>query len=214
MNVEIGKLENIIDRNAIKPLTEDIKKADYASGEWETTLRRLAVRLQDTKSLGQQSLISSSLTNGFSNQTVNKKAKRIGFSEGDLQSPYIQDNEAIREQIKLMEQQAATVTNLVAPAFDGLFAAFANGTNIGEALLQSFKQIALELLKLVARALIFKAILSALKLSNPLTAGVDLFGGNGGAIGGGLNIIGLLRGNDIALALDRTNTSYGYRRGG
>ena len=120
----------------------------------------------------------------------------------------------IQDTIALQQEQAAVITNTLAPAFDTLFQTMANGGDIGESLLNSFKQIAVQLTSMVIKALIFKAILSALKMSNPLTAGAEAAGNIAGGISGGLSIIGLLRGQDMQLMLDRTNTGKSYRRGG
>lgn len=125
-----------------------------------------------------------------------------------------QAKKQIEDMLALQQTQAATITNLLTPAFDGLFQAMANGQNIGDQLAASFKQIVVQLTSMVIKALIFKAILSALKLSNPVTAGIDAAGSAAGGIGGALSIIGLLRGQDLQLMLDRTGTGMGYRRGG
>lgn len=216
LNVQIKVLEGTIDANTVKPLTDGIKTANYASTEWENTLKRINLQLQGTKNLGQQGFIDRSPTG-----MINTMAKPAVPPPNPYNIPEIRQSElrqeALKNEIALMQQQAATLTNLVAPAFENLFAAFVNGQDIGQAFIDTLKSILIELAKMVIKALLFKIIFSAIKNSNPATAGLDAGqGGAGlfGAIGGGLNIIGLLRGNDIALALDRTGTSYGYRRGG
>ena len=154
---------------------------------------------------------------------IDKEAKVPGRLGGDLSITannilgYQENQEMgkrIQDTIALQQEQAAVITNTLAPAFDTLFQTMANGGDIGESLLNSFKQIAVQLTSMVIKALIFKAILSALKMSNPLTAGAEAAGNIAGGISGGLSIIGLLRGQDMQLMLDRTNTGNSYRRGG
>lgn len=116
--------------------------------------------------------------------------------------------------MKQHEAMASQMTSMLTPAFDSLFSTMANGGDIGDALLNSFKQIGQELLGMVVKALIFQSIMKALKLSNPITAGAEGAATIAGGVGSLFNIIGILRGQDLQLMMDRTNTGNRYRRGG
>lgn len=100
-------------------------------------------------------------------------------------------------------QFANNITDTITPAFEAMFQAMANGENIGKALEQSFKQIIVQLTTMIVKALIFKAIMSAL--------GIPVAGGGGGGFvnfnpigasgdGGGAFV---LRGQDLLLATNR-----------
>ena len=100
-------------------------------------------------------------------------------------------------------QFANNITDTITPAFEAMFQAMANGENIGKALEQSFKQIIVQLTSMIVKALIFKAIMSAL--------GIPVAGGGGGGFanfismgasgdGGGAFV---LRGQDLLLATNR-----------
>lgn len=132
----------------------------------------------------------------------------LGFADNQKQAA------DLKNLIALQQEQALTMTNLLAPAFESLFQTMAGGGDIGKALLDSFKQISVQLTAMVVKALLFKIILKSLKLSNPVTAGMELGSDIAGGISGGLSIIGLLRGQDMQLMLDRTSAGNGFRRGG
>jgi hypothetical protein len=123
----------------------------------------------------------------------------------------------INEQTKAQElfnfqlQQTQAITNLLAPAFDSVVQAMVMGEDIGKALEAAFKQIVIQLISMVAQALLFKAIMAA------ITGGGSEIGG---AIGGGLGMSGgnflgefLLKGSDLVLATQRANNNLNIRRG-
>jgi len=123
----------------------------------------------------------------------------------------------INEQTKAQElfnfqlQQTQAITNLLAPAFDSVVQAMVMGEDIGKALEAAFKQIVIQLISMVAQALLFKAIMAA------ITGGTSEIGG---ALGGGMgmsgsNFIGefLLKGSDLVLATQRANNNLNIRRG-
>jgi hypothetical protein len=123
----------------------------------------------------------------------------------------------IKEQAKAQElfnfqlQQTQQITNLLAPAFDSVIQAMVMGEDIGLALQAAFKQIVIQLIQMVAQALLFKAIMAA------ITGGTSEIGG---AIGGGLGMSGnnflgefLLKGSDLILATQRANNNLNIRRG-
>jgi hypothetical protein len=123
----------------------------------------------------------------------------------------------INEQTKAQElfnfqlQQTQAITNLLAPAFDSVIQAMVMGEDIGLALQAAFKQIVIQLIQMVAQALLFKAIMAA------ITGGTSEIGG---AISGGLGMSGsnflgefLLKGSDLVLATQRANNNLNIRRG-
>jgi hypothetical protein len=112
-------------------------------------------------------------------------------------------NEAALKAYNAQLQLANGITDTITPAFEAMFQAMANGENIGKALQESFKQIVVQLTTMIIKALIFKAIMSAL--------GVPTAGGGGGGFtnfipmgasgdGGGAFV---LRGQDLLLATNR-----------
>jgi hypothetical protein len=123
----------------------------------------------------------------------------------------------INEQTKAQElfnfqlQQTQAITNLLAPAFDSVVQAMVMGEDIGKALEAAFKQIVIQLISMVAQALLFKAIMAA------ITGGTSEIGGAlGGGMGmGGNNFLGefLLKGSDLVLATQRANNNLNIRRG-
>jgi hypothetical protein len=60
------------------------------------------------------------------------------------------------------EQQAAEITNVAMSAFTSLGNAMLQGQDIGEALSNTFKRLIVDLTAMIARALIFKAIMAAI----------------------------------------------------
>jgi predicted DNA-binding antitoxin AbrB/MazE fold protein len=118
-----------------------------------------------------------------------------------------QDLETLNTQLKL----SAELTSVVASGFNNVFETFVNGGDIGKALEESFKRIAIQLVEMVAQALIFKAILTALGVgATPLgAAALDSGMGFGG---GGLLGQFLLKGSDLVLATQRANSNLNLRR--
>ncbi len=123
----------------------------------------------------------------------------------------------INEQTKAQElfnfqlKQTQAITGLLAPAFDSVVQAMVMGEDIGKALEAAFKQIVIQLISMVAQALLFKAIMAA------ITGGTSEIGGAlGGGMGmGGGNFLGefLLKGSDLVLATQRANNNLNIRRG-
>jgi hypothetical protein len=106
-------------------------------------------------------------------------------------------------------QQTQAITGLLAPAFDSVIQAMVMGEDIGKSLEAAFKQIVIQLISMVAQALLFKAIMTA------ITGGGAAVGGAvGGGMGGG-NFLGefLLKGSDLILATQRSNNNLNIRRG-
>ena len=121
----------------------------------------------------------------------------------------IKNTRDINEQAKaqalynMQLEETREITNLLAPAFNSVIQAMAMGENIGLALEQAFKQIVIQLVQMVAQALLFRAIMAA------ITGGTSEIGS---AIGSGLGMIGaasgggvaVLRGQDLLVAVSRT----------
>jgi hypothetical protein len=117
------------------------------------------------------------------------------------------DQEEFNTQLKI----GAELTSVLAGGFNNVFEAFVAGKDISDALSQSFQRIVVQLIEMVAQALIFKAIMSL------LTGGGSDFAqaatSTGLGMGGG-NILGefLLRGSDLVLASQRANSNLTLRR--
>ena len=120
--------------------------------------------------------------------------------------------EAVKAQelLNFQLQQTQAITNLLAPAFDSVVQAMVMGEDIGKTLEAAFKQIVIQLISMVAQALLFKAILAA--ITGGTSAAADIGGGLG--MGGG-NFLGefLLKGSDLVLATQRSNNNLNIRRG-
>lgn len=106
-------------------------------------------------------------------------------------------------------KQTQELTNLLAPAFDSVIQAMVMGEDIGLALQAAFKQIVIQLISMIAQALLFQAIMAAITGGVAPAAGVAT-----GGMGGG-NFLGefLLKGSDLVLATQRSNNNLNIRRG-
>jgi hypothetical protein len=177
-------------------------------------------------------------------------------------------HKAAGEQAKFnfLLNEAATTAQFISQGVGSIFQALASGENIGDAVVNMFKNMVLELAQMVVQALIFKAIMTALGMggvpvpSSSGGSGFDILGGlgklfgfaNGGIVskptfamvgeggeseaimplskldsvlgnafasgansGGGMANGGsfVLRGNDLVLAMQRSNYSLNLRRG-
>jgi hypothetical protein len=155
-----------------------------------------------------QRVAAPSITNGTQNAPLGGRTS--GFNA-------ITATRDINEQTKAQAlfnfqlQQTQEITNLLAPAFDSVIQAMVMGEDIGLALQAAFKQIVIQLIQMVAQALLFKAIMAA------ITGGTSEIGtavGGGLGMGGG-NLLGefLLKGSDLVLATQRANNNLNIRRG-
>jgi hypothetical protein len=122
---------------------------------------------------------------------------------------------AIQRQKEFNAQLSLTrdITNTLAPAFDNVISAMVMGEDIGKALEQSFKQIVVQLISMIAQALLFKTILAAITGGTSEIAGAA--SGLGGGMGGLGSILGefVLKGSDLVLATTRANNNLNIRRG-
>jgi hypothetical protein len=127
--------------------------------------------------------------------------KNPAFINAYLAQQTIKSKDALKAYNQQL-QLANTITDTLTPAFDAMFQAMLNGENIGKALEDSFKQIIIQLTSMIVKALILKAVMSAL--------GIPTMGGGGGGFtnfspfgasndGGGF----VLRGQDLLLATNR-----------
>jgi hypothetical protein len=131
----------------------------------------------------------------------NVSDKNPAFINAYLAQQTIKSKDALKAYNQQL-QLANTITDTITPAFEAMFQAMANGENIGKALEQSFKQIIAQLTTMIIKALIFKAVMTAL--------GIPTVGGGGGLTslasdfgstqGGGQFV---LRGQDLLLATNR-----------
>jgi hypothetical protein len=129
----------------------------------------------------------------------------------------IQITRDINEQTKAQElfnfqlQQTQAITGLLAPAFDSVIQAMVMGEDVGKALQAAFQQIVIQLISMVAQALLFKAIMAAITGGTSVAA--DAVGGGIGSGAG--NFLGefLLKGSDLVLATQRANNNLNIRRG-
>jgi hypothetical protein len=177
--------------------------------------------------------------------------------------------EAASEQAKFnyLLNEAETTSRFIAQGVGNIFQAMAQGENLGDAVLNVFKDMTLQLAQMVIQALIFKGIMSSLGMGGPVGSTSDLTGGllgglgkllgftklaeggivskptfamvgeggeseavmplskldsilssaftsganSGGGMSGGSFV---LKGNDLVLALQRSNSSLNLRRGG
>lgn len=191
-----------------------------------------------------------------------------GPSQAIIEAAAISD--AAKEQAKFnyLLNEAANTATFLADGVGNIFQSLSQGENIGDSVLNVFKDLTLQLAQMVAKALIFKAIMSALGMGGAAGTTNDL---TGGILGGLAKILGftpmaeggivskptfamvgeggeseavmplskldsilgsafssgansnngmanggafVLRGNDLVLALQRSNSSLNLRRGG
>ena len=179
-------------------------------------------------------------------------------------------NKAASEQKKFnyLLNEAETTSRYIADGVGSIFQAMVQGESLGDAVLNVFKDMTLQLAQMVIQALIFKGIMTALGMGGPVGSTSDLTGGllgglgkllgftkmaEGGIVskptfamvgeggeseavmplskldsilssaftsgansGGGMSNGGsfVLRGNDLVLAMQRSNSSLNLRRGG
>jgi hypothetical protein len=175
-----------------KQVTDDIKKM---VSEYESISRpTMAQRRKATP------LLRTFIDAPAAKQNVSDK--NPAFINAYLAQQTIKSKDALKAYNQQL-QLANTITDTITPAFEAMFQAMANGENIGKALEQSFKQIIAQLTTMIIKALIFKAVMTAL--------GIPTVGGGGGGFtnfnpmgaagdGGGAFV---LRGQDLLLATNR-----------
>ena len=130
----------------------------------------------------------------------------------------------LTQQRKLLNEQMMISNDLAAQGaavFGDMAIAMLNGQNIGDVLAESFKRLVAQLVEAVAKALIFKALMTVITGGGSLAASGAagaIGGAAGGAAGGGGglfgSLFGFLSGNNILMGQNRTRTSMGLKRGG
>ena len=191
-----------------------------------------------------------------------------GPSQAIIEAQAIAQAAAEQTKFNILLDEAKVTSRFIAEGIGNIFQSLQSGENIGDAVLNVFKDMTLQLAQMVVQALIFKAIMSALGMGNVAGTTNDLTGGllgglskllgftplaNGGIVskptfamvgeggeseavmplskldailgsaftsgansGNGMYNGGsfVLRGNDLVLALQRSNSSLNLRRGG
>jgi hypothetical protein len=139
---------------------------------------------------------------------------QYGSEYNDILAQQITNTDLLNEQMEVANQLAAMGGAL----FQNIFAVMANGGNVGEAIADAFKRIAVQIGAAIAQALIFAALLEAIPglkglfaTTGAIAQGVQ--GGGNTSGGGGFNLMGILRGQDMILSNNRTRTSMGLRAG-
>ncbi len=128
-------------------------------------------------------------------------------------------NKILAEQAEIqmqVNQQLAGMTEIAefgGQVFGQMINAMMNGGDIGEVLVNAFKQIAIQIAAAVAQALIFAALLEAFPALKGVFGTVGAVSGAMGQSGGAANIGGRVMGMDIQLSQQRTSTGMGFRRG-
>jgi hypothetical protein len=127
-------------------------------------------------------------------------------TQNDIAAKAAKDQETLNTQLQL----SAELTAVVSAGFNNVFETFVNGGDVGKALEESFKRIAIQLVEMVAQALIFKAILVALGVGATPLGKASLDSG----MGFKNSVVGqfLLKGSDLVLATQRANSNLTLRR--
>jgi hypothetical protein len=192
---------------------------------------------------------------------------QIGPSQAIIDAAAISAAEKELAKFNFLLNEAATTATFLAEGVSNIFQSLAQGENIGQSILNVFKNLTLQLAQMVIKALVFKAIMSALGMGKVVGTTSELTGGLLGGLGkllgftpmaeGGIvskptfamvgeggeseavmplskldSILGsafasgansgggmsggsfVLKGNDLVLALQRSNSSLNLRRGG
>lgn len=186
----------------------------------------------------------------------------VGGPSVAIQEAYnIMQAAAAQKQFNYLLNEATVTANFLAQGVGNMFQAIAEGENVGDAVIDVFKNMALQLAQMVIQALVFKSIMSALGMGGLGDAGGGgIFGGLGKLFGfadggivnkptfamvgeggeseaimplskldkalGGAFASGasqgnsnpsqgqfVIRGNDLVLAMQRSNNSLNLRRG-
>ena len=198
------QINNLVIANSANPFGPIAKGASDAAKETDKATKSV-------EKLGKQArVLKISATDVIQTKKTNKKPKTPSKLDPELpmwaqqyNAEQIFKNEAALKAYNQQLQLANGITDTVTPAFEAMFQAMANGENIGKALEESFKQIIIQLTTMIVKALIFKAVMSAL--------GLPTGGGGGGGFtnfvpsgasgdGGGAFV---LRGQDLLLSVNR-----------
>ena len=91
-----------------------------------------------------------------------------------------------QRKFNILLNEATTTANFLAQGFGNMFQAIADGESFGDAVIDMFKNMALQLAQMVIQATVFKAVMESL--------GMGAFSGGGGFLGGLLGGLGKIFG--------------------
>jgi hypothetical protein len=200
LKTEVNNLIIEATKNPFFNFTKGANDTTTATNKATESLQKLgkqarALKVGTTEIIQTQSAVTTPTT-------PNKLSKELPMFAQQYTAEQIFKNEAALKAYNTQLQLANGITDTITPAFQAMFEAMANGENIGKALEESFKQIIIQLTTMIVKALIFKAVMSAL--------GIPTAGGGGGLTnlasdfgstqGGGQFV---LRGQDLLLATNR-----------
>ena len=106
-----------------------------------------------------------------------------GPSQAILQAQAIASAASEQAKFNYLLNEAEVTSRFIAEGLGNVFQALQSGDNIGESIINVFKDMAIELAKMVVQALIFKAIMSALGMGGAAGTTNDLTGGLLGGLG-------------------------------
>ena len=141
-------------------------------------------------------------------QIVDPASKRI--EENTTLNGVLADQAKIQAMLNEQLAGAAEIAEYGGQVFGQMFNAMLNGGDIGEVLVNAFKQIAVQIAAAVAQALIFAALLDAFPALKGVFGAVGAIGSIGQSAGAAIG--GAIRGQDIQLSQRRTSTAMGFRR--
>ena len=106
----------------------------------------------------------------------------------------------------------ASITGILSSGFNNVFEAVASGQDFGDALAETFKNIIMQIIEMIAKALILRAVLAA------ITGGSSEVAYQAGSVASGVNGAAqlgtfVLKGADLVLATQRANNNLNIRRG-
>jgi hypothetical protein len=106
-----------------------------------------------------------------------------GPSQAILQAQAIASAATEQAKFNYLLNEAEVTSRFIAQGLGNVFQALQSGDNIGESLVNAFRDMAIELAKMVIQALIFKAIMNALGMGAAAGTTSDLTGGLLGGLG-------------------------------
>ena len=217
---QITELNNDVDKTVKLNINNIFGKVSTGAGSAVTEVsnlnKELQAYIQAYKDLTRPSRAERRTATPVLQETSAKMPEKLSGQVPSFYGQYYaeQADKAAKaqEQFNTQLKIAGELTNVVAGGFNSVFEAFVNGEDVGAALEEAFKRILIQLVEMVAQALIFKAILSALGVGATPYGAAAIDSGIG--FGGG-NLLGefLLKGSDLILATQRANTSLNLRRG-
>jgi hypothetical protein len=197
------QINNLVIANSANPFGPIAKGASDAANETDRATKSI-------EKLGKQArVLKVSTTDVIQTKPTIKKPKTPNRLDPELpmfaqqyMAEQILKNEYALKAYNEELQFARLISDGAASAFETLFQAMANGENIGKALEESFKQIIIQLTAMIAKALIFEAIMSSLGLPTGTGGGFANFIPSGSSNNGGG--VAVLRGQDLLVAVSRT----------